>query len=229
MTIEQAEQEALNIEYKATRETIGGKGFEGSLLLVLMDLETTGLIKRSLPLPRIVELAAMYCGKTSSLFSELVHPGRNELIPQRAQEIHHITDEMVAHAPPFRVVATQFIKWVESFSCEQDIIIMAAHNGEKFDKPILIEAFEGVGMSIPSNWRFGDTLPLFRNKLNLHAPKSMKPYALSNLYQSLCKRNIEEAHRAEGDIQALYQCLIRVFHATTEEDVMNKVIAGLMV
>lgn len=95
---------------------------------VVIDTETTGLSFKD---DRIVELSAVVFeeGKPAETWSTLVNPGIP--IPERATEIHHITDDMVAGAPELDAVAADFLKFVGSmpivgYKADFDISMLAA-------------------------------------------------------------------------------------------------------
>lgn len=204
---------AKNAEAKALRDTFLGDGFEGEIKLVLLDLETTGLIYRE-HYPRIVEVAAknMITGET---FSTLVNPGMN--IPADSTKIHNITDQMVEACPMFERVGQMLIEWTRTFSCDKDVIVFIAHNMTKFDKPILDNSLLNADIPLPNNWRFADSLDLFKNMLPNLGPKNTKPYGLMNLHLRLLKREYDNAHRAMGDIEALEACLHQVFGCSVSD------------
>lgn len=96
---EAAEIKTVEVDVQAMKDEIMGEGFKGTIYIVLLDLETTGLIKRESPMPAIVEIAVS------------------------AEEIHHINNTMVAAAPTFDHAGQLFVDWVASFSCPQDIVL----------------------------------------------------------------------------------------------------------
>lgn len=105
----------------------------------VFDVETTGMSARN---NRIVEIAAIHIEKdgTMSRYESLVNPGC--LIPDRAMNIHHITNEMVADAPNFRQVGFEFIEFVDSST-------LVAHNA-RFDLSFLQESLVRCGLP---QWR----------------------------------------------------------------------------
>lgn len=61
-----------------------------------------------------------------------------------------------------REVADQFVTFVER-QCggpEGGTPVLVAHNGVKFDLPMLSAEFERVGMSLPPHWAYLDTFVL---------------------------------------------------------------------
>ncbi len=63
---------------------------------------------------------------------------------------------------------------------------------------------------MPANWRFVDTLPLFRTLLPQLGSKKAKPYKLENLHKHLGLGDINNGHRALGDVEGLEKCLRKV-------------------
>jgi hypothetical protein len=103
MTPPEAQRTAITVEMDAMREAILGDNFTGEIHLVYFDLETDGLVKRDEPMPHILEIAAAHSASVTA--------------------INNIDNDMVASSPPFNCVARSFVHWVESFCCEQDIVI----------------------------------------------------------------------------------------------------------
>lgn len=90
---------------------------------VLYDLETTGI---SCSYDEVIEISAVKVRKGTIVeeYSELVNPGRP--IPARASMVNHITDEMVAGAPPFEEALARFVAFIGD-----DILV--GHNIHSFD------------------------------------------------------------------------------------------------
>lgn len=100
-------------------------------IFTAFDIETTGFDARY---EKIVEIAAVkFCnGKITSQKSWLVNPGKP--IPKHARDVHGITDMMVAKAPTFSVVATNFIDFIGDS-------ILIAHNAS-FDSGFIYTEME---------------------------------------------------------------------------------------
>ena len=107
------------------------------MTILLMDTETTGFNKPSLPLdhpyqPYIVQLAAQLCeddGKPLAGFSLIIDNGVE--IPEQAAAVHGITTEK---AVQFGVSPTSALAHFDHFHQHADLII--AHN-IKFDKAVM--------------------------------------------------------------------------------------------
>jgi len=147
-----------------------------------------------------VNIAAQHFSNSADSFSSFVHPGTPDSISQAASNIPGITNNTVKNALSFKQVVQQFMNCIYFFCSLQDIIIFVAHNCEKFDKSILIAALKGVEIPVPENWRFANTLPMFRKLLLNLGPRRAKPYTLQALYRHFFKQDYDKAHTASRDI-----------------------------
>jgi exodeoxyribonuclease X len=98
----------------------------------IIDLETTGINATA----HVVEVGSVDLlpdGIIARAQEHLVKPPC--LIPAEAQAVHHITDEDVAHAKPWKVVADAFF----NRSACSDLVAFAAHNAA-FEKQWLTPA-----------------------------------------------------------------------------------------
>jgi DNA polymerase III epsilon subunit family exonuclease len=109
-----------------------------------MDVATCGVVE--------IGAARVVNGEIVDRFHSLVNPYKP--ISRRATEIHGYTDVDVKDAPPFNAVFTQFRTFVGS-----DILV--AHNGQKFDIPVLRRL--AAGHDGVDDFVFYDTLPLVRS------------------------------------------------------------------
>ena len=118
---------------------------------VAFDFETTDT---DVATCGVVEIGAarVVNGEIVERFHSLVNPYRP--ISAGATKIHGYTDADVKDAPPFHEVFTQFHAFVGS-----DILV--AHNGQKFDIPVLRRL--AAGQSGVDDLAFYDTLPLVRS------------------------------------------------------------------
>jgi len=137
------------------------------VLLVYIDLETTGV---DLARDRIVELAATQDICHGSNFSTLIHVEESVLTAREsgASSVHGIEREEILAAPDFVVAWGMFLHWLEMISnnaiedasdsegdvpaqpqpCDKEIVILlAAHNGIKFDFPFLLIECRRHGIS----------------------------------------------------------------------------------
>jgi DNA polymerase III alpha subunit (gram-positive type) len=84
-----------------------------------------------------------------------------------------------------------------------------------------------TNIPIPPNWRFADSLTLFRKLLPNLGPKQAKPYRLSSLYLHFFQKEMENAHRAEHGVEALAQCLGVAFKTSSREESIERIIKAL--
>lgn len=170
------------------------------------DLESTGL---NVAISRIVEIA-LYCpdNETPS-FESLINPSVE--IPRDTINIHGITNEMVKDAPGF----VEAFKKMKSICGEECVLI--AHNGDRFDEPMLRHEAKRYDVIIPEGWEFVDSL-LWAKKYMSHLPKHNLQYLRE--YFKFEKNN---AHRALDDTIILW----KVFNAMTDdlaiEDIIEKI------
>src|SRR5580693_6840033 len=107
------------------------------LPIALIDVETTGT---DASVDRVVEVGIVVArgGEIVERRNWLVNPGRP--IPKDATEIHKITDEQVADAPAFEVVAREVLELLSG-------CIPGAYNAS-FDRAFLTNELGRAGMSL---------------------------------------------------------------------------------
>lgn len=149
----------------------------------IIDTETTGLGCYS----KLVEFAAMKFrnGIAVSTFNILINPKIQ--MSEEVIKIHHITNEMVKHAPSIEQASKEIYEFIED-----DILV--AHNAP-FDMDVLNRR-----LLFGVKNKYIDSLSIFRNSLNLHS------YKLDNI-RSYFNINIKQTHRALDDVNMLYSCL----------------------
>lgn len=159
---------------------------------VLFDVETTGL--SPLEGDRIIEFAALKTrrGKVVDCLTSLVSPGR----ALAAQEIHGITEDMLAGAPTSEEILPQLIDFVGS-SC------LVAHNAS-FDIKFLAFELSLAGRKLRDETPVLDTVKMARAFL-----PQLTSYRLSYLATSL-GIPVGTAHRAKADTEVLEQVFSRL-------------------
>jgi len=129
------------------------------MVVFMLDLETTGV---DIVNDRVVEIAAVrahrdVCMKGESFSTTVcVDPLTLEIRNQEASKVHGITDEEIKQGPTFKGAWMRFVKWVDDVAnsaikdedsddemreptfLEDPIIVLAAHNGFRFDFPLLL-------------------------------------------------------------------------------------------
>jgi DNA polymerase III epsilon subunit family exonuclease len=151
-------------------------------VFIAFDTETTGFSPKT---DRLVEIGAVRFrgdGGILAVTNWIVNPGVP--VPFYATEVHGISTEMTAHAPPFAEVWPAFAAF-----CGDSILL--AHNAP-FDTGFLRAELERAGIK-PPPLPVGDTLPLFRAWF----PRA-KSHALGPLAAEL---GVDQGayHRAEAD------------------------------
>lgn len=169
---------------------------------IYYDTETTGVKADK---DRIIEIAAFDPLENRS-FSQLIYPGIE--IPNEATAIHHITNEMVKDAPPFKEVWPQFIQF-----CEGNVILIA-HNNDGFDKHFLIEECRRNELPVP-NFRYVDSLKWSR-KYRRDLPR----HSLQHL-REVFRIPPNQAHRALDDVIVLHQVFSKMIDDLPIEEVFS--------
>lgn len=174
------------------------------------DLETTGLDVRT---NEIVQIAVVIANsERGKQYSSLVLPSGP--IPQEASNVHGFTREVLLEhgARPFPEVWAECEEWLhETLASETRPVVWAAHNGNRFDVPILrrcVHEATGGESSLLSHPRatFVDTLVMARSAMPKRArelPPSARPYTLGSLYESASGSALDGAHDALVDTEAL--------------------------
>ncbi|MEM6565600.1 MAG: exonuclease domain-containing protein [Pseudomonadota bacterium] len=163
------------------------------LSLVVFDSETTGLNPKT---DAVVQLAAVRVVNGTvvqgAVFETLIDPGRS--IPTASTEVHHITDEMVADAPPIEKVAKDFHQF-----CKGAVVI--AHNAP-FDMAFLRRASQSHDYA-------------FENPIldTVHLSAIVFGGSAEHTLDALCKRldiDIPKStrHTAMGDALATAQAVV---------------------
>jgi len=158
--------------------------------LVFFDTETTGV---NIIKDRIIELCAIkiYPAKSNDIFLQRFNPGIP--IEPGATEVHGITDEMVAHEPPFSEKAAEIAEFFSG--CD-----LAGYNLIRFDVPLLVEELLRNGVTkIPfEGAHMIDCLAIWRK---------MEPRTLTDAVRSFTNGGHENAHSAKADVEATIKVL----------------------
>ena len=151
---------------------------------IAYDCETTGL---NASRDRIIEVGAIKYidGKPSERFTTLVNPQKP--IPYEATCIHHITDDMVADAPPIENVLPALLEFIEGFP-------LIAHNAS-FDMRFLRTAMDRCRISKPIS--YADSLPMARK-----AYPALPNHRLGTIADHL-RVSTKGAHRSTADCEML--------------------------
>ena len=163
----------------------------------VFDVETTGMSPVN---DRIVELAAARVDIDGAVtrYQTLINPCRP--IPFRVQQVHNITDVMVAAAPHFSAVGYEFLDLAGGST-------LVAHNA-RFDLGFLQESLARTGLPL---WQ-GKTLDSVI--ITKQVFQDLPSYSLQNLRRTFQLDDTlenQQAHRAMADVEWTVQLLEIVF------------------
>ena len=157
--------------------------------ICFFDLETTGV---SITSDRIVEISILKVfpnGKEEKK-TWLVNPEMP--IPAQSTAIHGISNEKVADAPTFKILAKEVNSWIVDAD-------LGGFNSNRFDIPILAEEMLRAGLDFDmKNRQSVDVQTIFHK---------MEQRTLTAAYKFYCDKNLENAHSAEADTIATYEVL----------------------
>jgi DNA polymerase-3 subunit epsilon len=170
------------------------------LPIALIDVETTGT---DASVDRIVEVGIVISrrGEVVERRNWLVNPGRP--IPKEASDVHKITDDIVASAPPFEAVAREVAGVLEG-------CLPAAYNAA-FDRAFLGNELARAGLpseALPANLRRDIEWldPLVWARELQHEERSR---ALGEVATRLGIA-LENAHRASADAEAALRVMLEL-------------------
>jgi len=165
-----------------------------SAMFAVLDVETTGLSHEQGHRVCEVGVIKLRAGKEIDRYHTLVHPGMP--VPEEAQRIHKITDEMLKEAPPFGQVSRKLREFLAG-------TVMIAQNA-RFDLGFINSEFirSGLGkLAIP----VVDTITLARR-----VRPGLSGYSLDRLAHHF-QITVDTRHRAMGDcevtVQVFLECL----------------------
>ncbi len=157
--------------------------------VIFFDLETTGINVAS---DRIVEISYLKVDLAGNESSKTLRVNPEMPIPEKASEIHGITNEDVKDAPTFNELAKSVARDFEG--CD-----LAGYNSVKFDIPLLAEEFLRSGVEIDLKRRkFIDVQVIFMK---------MEPRTLAAACKFFLGEELVDAHSAEADTMATYKVL----------------------
>ncbi|KAK3778756.1 hypothetical protein RRG08_013027 [Elysia crispata] len=171
---------------------------------VFFDTETTGLRSKKNP-PEITEICFVAFSRNelqSTMFSPRVinklvlcfNP--RKAISPKAIEISGLTNSQLED---FQTFDEQTVTIREFLTRLPGPLCLVAHNGDRFDFPILTRHLRRAGVDIAScgDIRCVDSQKVFKKLC------SSSSYALGRLYRAICHSEPNEEHCAEGDSQMI--------------------------
>lgn len=164
---------------------------------LIFDTETTGLAKNSLrepdKQPRLIEMVfAIWDDESGSIskIGAIFDPGIP--IPAEVTKVTGITDKHIQSSPRFCEQAEDFRTLIES------VDVVVAHN-LSFDRMIINNEFDRCGKPRPK-WPRGVCTVEATEHLNGYRMK------LGELHRFLFAEDMQGAHRAQADVEALLKC-----------------------
>jgi len=170
---------------------------------VVFDVETTGL--SPLRGDRIVEIAAVRVKglEIVDTFESLVNPQRD--MPVEAQQIHHITEAMVAEAPIADEVLPKMIDFIGG-AC------LVGHN-IKFDLNFLCLQLSLIGRKVKEETPAVDTLKMAKALL-----PHLTSFRLAHVAHALGAQ-IKETHRALSDVKMTATVMSRLLDIAEDQNI----------
>lgn len=159
--------------------------------ICFFDLETTGTDVQN---DRIVEIAIIKIQEGSPDIEKRILINPEIKIPTGASDVHNITDDIVKDSPTFKQISKSLLDFL--FGCD-----LAGYNCNYFDVPLLYNEFQRSSIEWDlSDTKIIDVCSIFKRKEERTLSAAMKFY---------CKKEIEDAHSALGDVRST----INVFEA----------------
>ena len=188
-------------------------------LFLSFDIETTGLDWKS----DILQISCTPPNAESDTFSVNLFP-EHRIIAQSATHVHSTSVEfrngrktLLRRGAELEAVSqtqglTEFCNFLEQHSQSFQIVLIA-HNGDKFDFPVLINSLKRnnlLGIFQSNNVFLMDSLRLISSEMKQKASPlhSCKGKSLSDLYEFLLKERFD-AHDAQEDAASLSRILFQ--------------------
>lgn len=158
--------------------------------LIVLDLEWIG--NSFVPSNTHIVDIACFNTATNATFSSSVQPLASMTTGSTAKCASHVLQE--------------WLVWLQEQSSRE--IILIAHNGIRFDAPVLLHALRRCSLPVPSNICMMDSLYHLRYHLRYRVPKTMK-YDIDSLC-TYCNITVETArrHSACYDVTLLHSILM---------------------
>jgi len=226
---ESEEEESVDTDLADTPDVEVGEGrnlatLSDKTLLCFFDLESTGLYSDREDCTQLAaKLVTLQDGKfeNASAFNTYVKTQRK--ISPEAQRITGIKpfrakDSPLQTAPEFSDAVKMWLDWMnnEAQRIESKAVVLVGHNVRTFDLRLLVNQGKRHGVNVVDEMSrrslifFVDTLSVLRKNKELAWPHALlktksgaNSLALGSVYQAVHGRGIANAHRADGDVDAL--------------------------
>lgn len=162
---------------------------------ILFDLESTGL---PVACEKPVELAA-HSLITGRDFAQRINPQIR--ISRGAGSIHGIRQKDLVSCPTFAEAWVKFIQWIRSQIGPNQRIILIAHNGIRYDFPMILCMLRRHNLEVLTSIMVLDTLQLVGEYLPHHFPPRSRRLGL--IHQAITGQPLDGAHSALGDIHGM--------------------------
>lgn len=171
----------------------------------IIDLEFVGTSSK-LETCYIWEIGAVHWF-TGNTFTVAIRPDIHPLPPPFSPEFVTLTEEILTErdAVDFHTAWDMFAQWVGSQLTQTCNALFVAHNAFKADKPMLEIDTRRHGIKMPYNWYFLDSLIYCRRNM-----EKQSSYTLNEIYRTLMREDIPDAHRALSDAVALRTILLKI-------------------
>jgi len=177
---------------------------------IILDTETTGLIKPGAPLeqqPQIIELGAIRIdddGKVADELSQLINPGI--ALPEIITKITGVTDEQLVGMPTFEDYLPRlidFFQWLPIYTQRQKTDVLICHNAA-FDVGMLRnELMRAKCLDFPWPNITVCTVQEYKTFMGGKWPK------MTELYKKVMGKELDQKHRALDDVIALNEILTK--------------------
>lgn len=170
-------------------------------VIAALDLETTGLITKTMP--GIVEIGMIK--DDGELFSTLIQP--EEFFTEEAQKISGITQEEVDSAPSFRAAFFEVAKFLVG------VDFLITFNGTNFDIPIILHHLHKNKVQHRFPWPpvHYDLMPITKDIVNAKNKRGIKKNPnLMEVHKYLFDEEFDSRHRALSDAQATLRCALEL-------------------
>lgn len=161
----------------------------------VFDLETTGLDHRH---HKITELSLLNI-EENVIFSRMIHPEQDLTV--KAMEITGKSLIDFQYCQPFHSHVDDILEFVG----DRPNTFLIGHNIDNFDKPFLKKEFERAGRTLPTSWKFIDTLKVSR-LLFPHFPKHTQSSLCE--YFKISNTNAHSAAKDVMDLQLIFRKLV---------------------
>lgn len=177
----------------------------GSKAMIVIDFETTGLIKPGAPSeeqPGITEIAAALLDpewNVKETWVRRVNPGKP--IEFGASKATGITDEMVAGEPELTAFLMEFAKLTKRADT------WVGYNAP-FDRAVLYHQIQRYGweMRFPWPYKMLDVMQAGSQVCNMQGKQGVKTPKLIEMHEILLGHKFEGAHAALNDVLATVAC-----------------------